>query len=100
MCRPSACGEMSVKPWFLSLREILFIVNLCQEQVVERSGSGCAAQELPGGRCMSALPVLLWEGSSAHSCGFVAFLSSWPWIAVLLLLFPIGFFNQTQNKTD
>ena len=54
--------------------------------------------ELPGGRCVSALPVLLWEGSSAHSCDFVAFLSSWPWIALLLLWFLTGFPTRHRTK--
>lgn len=44
--------------------------------------------ELPGGRHVSALPVST-VGGELHSllwlCCFFFFLSSWPWIALLLL---------------
>lgn len=52
MCFPSACGEMNVKPWFLSLWEILLVVNPYQERVVEWSGSECG--------CVGAAPGTFW----------------------------------------
>lgn len=55
-------------------------------------------RELSGGRCMPMLPGLLWEGSSAHFCGFVVFLPSWPWIPLLLLYVLTSFPTRHRTK--